>query len=129
MTIRTITPARPTAGLGLTRLGCLGCPCASTCRARNNLSGLGCSCASCPNRASCPRSTALGRVGDVSLSLLPGNVTDWKTWLIWILVGWLGYELLFSKDKRAKRKARRQDLRSARDRYNDQVRKIREQYA
>lgn len=140
MTIRTIAPvgcsSAPSA-LGCagcsraascaTTLGCSGCPCSSRCAAKG-LSGLGCPCNTCASRATCPRSQALGRaLGDITLPSI--DFSSLSTWIMIALAVLLGYQLFFSKDKRAKRAARTKDLRGARERYYDQVAKIREQYA
>jgi hypothetical protein len=126
MIVRTIAPKTAMAG-------CADCPAAGNCavcpkrmscprsRARG-ATGLG--CAGCPHQATCSSSQALG-----ALALPSIDMSDWKTWLLIALAAGLLYQMFFSQDTRVKRRARRQDLRTARERYADQVRKIRESYA
>jgi hypothetical protein len=109
----------------LKTLGCVGCPCSSSCASRPaTLSGLGCQCLGCPNAATCTKHKGMnGLLGDFSLDSI--DFTDWKTWLIGGLLVALLYNMFFRQDQRQARQTRRKALSTARDRYSSEVSRIR----
>lgn len=104
---------------------CLGCANAASCPCKAAKQCLGCANTTCPNRAAAaPRPASLG---DLSLSSI-----DWTsptTLTVIALLALLLYQTLFRKEQRQKRSSRRTDLRSAEEKYRDDIKRIRERYA
>ena len=84
---------------------------------------LGCAGRPC---ATCSASPARKGLGITLPSLADIDVTDPKTWIIGALAVMLLYQLLFTGEKRKRRSTKRAAFKAERERFQAQMRKIRQ---